>query len=238
MQLTAFRGGRQVEIHAGELPIATLCANIVNAMECEAVKHLKSVDPVLERLIAKIGHVSLEARRAPPFQSLIHAIAHQQLHGKAASTILNRFRALFGNGAFPTPEQICKMDLEKIRAVGFSRAKAMYVYDVAERAINGLIPTMAQCKKKTDAEIVEQLTEIKGVGRWTAEMFLMFNLGRPDVLPIHDFGVRKGFQIAYKKRKIPEPEQLEKFGKRWSPHRSTAALYMYRAADFLKDGEW
>jgi len=207
-------------------------------MESEAVKHLISVDPVLERLIARIGHVNLEARRVPPFQSLVHAIAHQQLHGKAATTILNRFRALFGNGAFPTPEQVRAMDMEKIRAVGFSRAKAMYVYDVAERAINGLIPTMAQCKKKTDAEIVALLTEIKGVGRWTAEMFLLFNLGRPDVLPIHDFGVRRGFQVAYRKRKLPKPEHLEKFGKRWSPHRSTASLYMYRAADSLKEGEW
>jgi 3-methyladenine DNA glycosylase/8-oxoguanine DNA glycosylase len=90
----------------------------------------------------------------------------------------------------------------------------------------------------TDAEIVGRLTEIKGVGRWTAEMFLMFNLGRPDVLPVHDFGVRKGFQVAYNRRQLPEPEQLEKFGRKWSPHRSTAALYMYRAADFLKDGEW
>jgi DNA-3-methyladenine glycosylase II len=207
-------------------------------MESEAVKHLKSVDPVLARLIAKVGHVSVEARGVPPFQSLIHAIAHQQLHGKAASTILKRFQALFGNGAFPRPEQVLEMDLEKIRSVGFSRAKAIYVYGVAERARDGLIPTMAQCKKMPDTEIVERLTEIKGVGRWTVDMFLMFNLGRLDVLPIHDFGVRKGFQIAYKKRKMPKPEQLEKFGRKWSPHRSTAALYMYRAADSLKEGEW
>jgi DNA-3-methyladenine glycosylase II len=207
-------------------------------MESEAVKHLKSVDPVLERLIAKVGHVAIEPRGVPPFQSHIHAIAHQQLHGKAAATILKRFQALFGNGKFPAPEQILKLNLEKLRAVGFSRSKALYVFGVAERARDGFIPTMAQCKKMTDAEIVERLTEIKGVGRWTADMFLMFNLGRLDVLPIHDFGVRKGFQIAYKKRKMPEPEQLEKFGKRWSPHRSTASLYMYRAADMLQEGDW
>jgi len=207
-------------------------------MESEAVKYLKSVDPVLERLIAKVGHVRVQPRRVPPFQSLIHAIAHQQLHGKAASTILKRFQALFGDGPFPAPEQILKMDLERIRSVGFSRAKATFVYGVAERARDGFIPTMAMCKTMTDLEIVERLTEIKGVGRWTVDMFLMFNLGRLDVLPIHDFGVRKGFQIAYKKRKLPEPEHLEKFGKKWSPHRSTAALYMYRAADSLKEGEW
>jgi DNA-3-methyladenine glycosylase II len=207
-------------------------------MNRTAVNHLKSVDPVLERLIRKFGHVRVQARRVPPFQSLIHAIAHQQLNGKAASTILNRFQALFGNGQFPAPEQVLKMHLEKIRSAGFSKAKAVSVQDVAQRASDGFIPTLAQCKKMTDAEIVGRLTEIKGVGRWTAEMFLMFNLGRPDVLPVHDFGVRKGFQVAYNRRQLPEPEQLERFGRKWSPHRSTAALYMYRAADFLKDGEW
>ena len=207
-------------------------------MKRKAHDHLKAVDPVLERLIEKFGHVHLKPRRVPPFQSLIHAIAHQQLNGTAANTILKRFQALFGDGEFPTPEQVLKMDLEKMRSAGFSRAKAAYARDVAEKALNGFIPTMDQCKIMTDAEIVRQLTEIKGVGRWTAEMFLMFNLGRPDVLPIHDFGVRRGFQIAYNKRKMPKPEQLELFGKKWSPHRTTAALYMYRAADFLIGGEW
>jgi DNA-3-methyladenine glycosylase II len=207
-------------------------------MESEAVKHLKSVDPILLRLIEKFGHVRVRARRVPPCQSLIHAIAHQQLTGKAAKTILKRFQALFGIGQFPAPEHILKMELEMISSAGFSKAKASYIHAVAERALDGHIPTMLQCKKMTDAEIVERLTEIKGVGRWTVEMFLMFNLGRPDVLPIHDFGVRKGFQIAYNKRKLPEPEQLEKFGRKWSPHRTTAALYMYRAADFLNNGEW
>jgi DNA-3-methyladenine glycosylase II len=207
-------------------------------VKIEAVVYLASVDPVLERLIKKIGHVGVQPRCVPPFQSLIHAIAHQQLTGKAANTILKRFQALFGNGQFPAPDQILEMDLKMIRSVGFSEAKATFVHGVAERALNGFIPTMDQCMKMTDAEIVERLTEIKGVGRWTVEMFLMFNLGRPDVLPIHDFGVRKGFQIAYNKRRLPEPEQLEKFGKKWSPYRTTAAVYMYRAADSLKDGEW
>jgi DNA-3-methyladenine glycosylase II len=204
----------------------------------EAVEYLASVDPVLERLIEKIGPVSVHRRRVPPFQSLIHAIAHQQLSGKAATTILKRFQALFANGEFPAPAQILEMELETIRSVGFSKAKATFVHAVAEMALSGFIPTMDQFAKMSDGEIVERLTEIKGVGRWTVEMFLMFNLGRPDVLPIHDFGVRKGFQIAYNKRKLPQPEQLEKFGKKWSPHRTTAAVYMYRAADSLKDGEW
>ena len=203
-----------------------------------AVKHLKSVDPVLARLIDRFGRVRLQPRRLPPFQSLIHAIAHQQLTGKAAKTILTRFQALFGDGPFPAPEQILKVDLEQLRSAGFSRAKATFIHDVASRAANGLIPSVAHCENRSDEEIIEQLTEIKGVGRWTADMFLLFNLGRPDVLPIHDFGVRKGFQIAYKKRKLPKPEQLEKFGRKWQPYRTTATLYMYRAADFLADGDW
>jgi DNA-3-methyladenine glycosylase II len=206
-------------------------------MNLDAVNYLKAADPVLKRLIGKIGPVHVRPRRLPPFQSLIQAIAHQQLHGTAAGTILQRFRALFGDGQFPAPAQILATDPAKICTVGFSKAKAAYIYDVAERATKGLIPTLAQCKKMTAAEIVGRLTEIKGVGRWTAEMFLMFNLGRPDVLPVHDYGVRRGFQAAYKKRKLPEPEQLEKFGRKWSPYRSTAAIYMYRAAD-LEESEW
>ncbi len=207
-------------------------------MRHKAQEHLRKVDPVFEQLIGKFGHVAIEPRGLPPFQSLIHAIAHQQLTGKVAKAILGRFEALFDHGRFPTPEEVLKLEIEMLRSAGFSRAKAASVVMLAERSLAGLVPSMAQCEKMTDAEIVECLTEIKGIGRWTAEMFLMFNLGRPDILPVHDFGVRKGFQVAYRKRKMPEPEQLEKFGKRWSPHRTTASLYLYRAADFLKEGEW
>jgi DNA-3-methyladenine glycosylase II len=207
-------------------------------MKSDAVGYLKSVDPVLGRLIERFGPVTIEPRRLPPFQSLVHAVAHQQLTGKAANTILKRFQALFGNSHFPKPERVLKMSVKRICSAGFSKAKASYIHGIAERAWKGLMPSMTDCHKLSDSEILELLTEIKGVGRWTAEMFLMFNLGRPDVLPIHDYGVRKGFQIAYKKRKLPEPEQLEEFGRRWSPYRTTASLYMYRAADLLKNGEW
>ena len=127
---------------------------------------------------------------------------------------------------------------EALRGAGLSRAKASYVLGIARKAMDGHVPSLADCDRMTDLEIIELLTGIHGVGRWTAEMFLIFNLGRPDVLPIHDFGVRRGFQIAYKKRKMPEPEQLEKFGKKWSPHRTRPPSDMYRAADTLKDGEW
>jgi DNA-3-methyladenine glycosylase II len=207
-------------------------------MESAAIKHLKSADPIMAKLIKKFGPVRIKARRIPPFQSLVHSVAHQQLTGNVANKILERFRTLAGTEHFPSPEQVLKLDIETLRSVGFSRPKAKYIKHIAEREIAGLIPTLIHCKKLTDAEIVASLTEIKGVGRWTAEMFLMFNLGRPDVLPVHDFGIRKGFQLAYRKRNLPKPEYLERFGKRWSPYRSTASLYMYEAADGLRNDEW
>ena len=120
---------------------------------------------------------------------------------------------------------------EQLRSAGLSKPKAKYVRGVAEKAVAGGLPSLDDCDDLTDAEIVEKLTELKGVGRWTVEMFLIFNLARPDVLPVHDLGVRRGFQIAYGKSKMPEPEQLEKFGQRWKPYRTLAARYLWRAVD-------
>ena len=187
-------------------------------------------------LIDRIGPVKLCPRRLPPFQSLTHAVIHQQLSGQAAGTILGRFRALFGDDGFTTPEAVLKASPERLRSAGLSRPKASYVLGIAQKAVNGHIPTLDECDRMTDVEIMERLTSIKGIGRWTAEMLLIFNLGRPDVLPVDDLGVRKGFQFAYSKRKLPEPEQLANYGLRWSPYRTAAAWYLWRAADFL-DGE-
>jgi len=200
-----------------------------------ALAYLRT-DPAMAGLIDRIGPVKLRPRRLPPFQSLTHAVIHQQLSGQAAGTILGRFRALFGDDGFPTPEAVLKASPDRLRSAGLSRPKASYVLGIAQKAVDGHIPTLDECGRMTDAEIVERLTSIKGVGRWTAEMLLVFNLGRPDVLPVHDLGVRKGFQYAYGKRKLPEPEQLARYGLRWSPHRTAAAWYLWRAADFL-DGE-
>jgi DNA-3-methyladenine glycosylase II len=199
----------------------------------KAVEHLKSVDPVLKRLTQKIGPVSVKARRVAVFQSLVQAVIYQQLSGKAADTIFGRFKALFGDGHLPSAEQILAMQPEGLRSAGLSRPKANYVRGIAEMAASGLLPTLAECDELTDVEIVQRLTEMKGVGRWTVEMFLIFNLGRLDVLPVHDLGVRRGFQIAYGKRKMPEPEQLERFGEKWSPYRTVAARYLWRAVDSL-----
>jgi DNA-3-methyladenine glycosylase II len=197
----------------------------------KAAKHLRSVDPVLEQLMEKVGPVSMKSRRLPVYQSLVEAVVYQQLNGKAADTILSRFKALFGDGAFPKPDEVLALPMERLRSAGLSRSKATYIRGIAERAAAGALPTLRECDGLTDAEIVQRLIELKGVGRWTAEMFLIFNLGRPDVLPVHDFGVRRGFQVAYRKRKMPEPEQLERYGEKWKPYRTVAAKYLWRALD-------
>jgi DNA-3-methyladenine glycosylase II len=190
---------------------------------------LCNVDPVMARLIGRVGPMKLEPRRLPPFQSLVQSIIYQQLSGKAAGTILGRFQALFGQ--FPTPAQLLEIEPDQLRAAGLSRPKASYVRGVGERAAAGLLPTLITCDQLTDAELIQSLTQMKGVGRWTVEMFLMFNLGRPDVLPVYDLGVRKGFKIAYARRKLPEPEPLARFGEKWKPYRTTAAWYLWRAVD-------
>jgi len=185
------------------------------------------------RLIERVGPIKLKPRRLPPFQSLVQAIIYQQLSGKAAQTILGRFQALFADGQFPAAAQVLELAPENFRAAGLSRPKAGYVRGIGEHAVAGRLPTLVECDQLTDGEIVQRLTEMKGVGRWTAEMFLIFNLGRPDVLPVHDLGVRKGFKIAFGKRKLPEPEPLERYGSRWKPYRTTAAWYLWRAVDTL-----
>jgi len=202
------------------------------------LKNLAAIDPVMARLINHIGLINLKPRRLPPVQPLIHAIIHQQLSGQVAKVIHDRFVSLFGNGDFPTPEEIINIDFETMRSVGLSKSKATYIKAVAEMASTGIIPSLKECDKLSDEEIKDRLTKIKGVGPWTVEMLLIFNFGRLDVLPIHDLGVRKGFQLAYKKRKLPTPEQLERFGNKWRPYRTTATLYLWGAADFINLNEW
>ena len=199
-------------------------------MSQRAIAHLRS-DPVMSALIEKVGIIRLRPRRLPPFQSLAHAIIHQQLNGNAAGTILERFKSLFPDEEFPPPGQVAKASVDRLRTAGLSRPKAAYIIDLANRCDAGLIPTVDDCDSLKDAEILARLTEIKGIGRWTVEMFLIFNLGRPDVLPVHDLGIRRGFQVAYRKRTMPTPEQLDKHGLRWAPHRTLAARLLWRAAD-------
>jgi DNA-3-methyladenine glycosylase II len=200
-----------------------------------ALKHLSTVDRVMGKLIAEVGACKLEPEtRRSPFQSLVLAVAHQQLNGTAAGTILARFKQLFPGRRFPKPEDLAKVTDEQIRACGFSFAKIRAIRDIAEKTLSGAVPTAREIVKLSDAEIIERLTEVRGVGRWTVEMLLIFQLGREDVLPADDFGVRTGFRVAYKKRDLPKPKDLLKFGERWRPHATTAAWYLWQAANAAK----
>jgi DNA-3-methyladenine glycosylase II len=197
-----------------------------------ALQHLATVDPVMRRLIRAAGPCTLKPEPGrTPFQSLVQAVAHQQLNGTAADTILARFKKLFPGRRFPQPADLAGVTDEQIRACGFSFAKIRALRDLAEKTLSGVVPTSRQIVKLSDAEIIERLTQVRGVGRWTVEMLLIFQLGREDVLPAGDFGVRNGFRRAYKKRALPKPKDLLQFGERWRPHATTAAWYLWRAAD-------
>ena len=200
-----------------------------------AHKHLSKRDPVMRRLIREHGKCDLSPEtRRPPFQSLVQAVAHQQLNGTAANTILTRFKKLFPGRKFPRPEDLAKVTDAQIRACGFSFAKIKSIRDITAKALDGTIPSSRQIVKLSDDEIVARLTEVRGVGRWTVEMLLIFQLGRPDVLPADDFGVRTGFRLAYKQREMPKPKELLAFGEKWKPHRTTAAWFLWCAADAAK----
>jgi DNA-3-methyladenine glycosylase II len=205
-------------------------------MTPKAHRHLSKNDPVMRRLIREHGKCdfSPETHR-PPFQSLVQAVAHQQLNGTAANTILGRFKKLFPGRTFPRPEDLAKVTDAQIRACGFSFAKIKSIRDIAEKTLSGVVPSSRQIVKLSDDEIVARLTEVRGVGRWTVEMLLIFQLGRPDVLPADDFGVRTGFRLAYKKHEMPKPKDLLAFGECWKPHRTTAAWYLWCAADAAKE---
>jgi DNA-3-methyladenine glycosylase II len=204
-------------------------------MTAAAIKHLSAADPVMKKLIARIGACQLEPEtKRSPFQSLVQAVAHQQLNGTAANTILTRFIKLFPKRKFPKPEDLADVTDEQIRACGFSFSKIAAIRDIAAKTLDGTIPSSRKIEKMSDEEIIERLTAARGMGRWTVEMLLIFQLGRADVLPVDDFGVRNGFRIAYKKRAMPKPKMLLKFGKRWRPHGTTAAWYLWRAADAAK----
>ncbi len=198
----------------------------------EAESHLQKSCALMRRLVQTIGPCDLlPIRRRAPYESLMRAIAHQQLNGKAAETILGRFVGLYSGSAFPTPEEVIATAHEKLRGVGFSEAKVKSLYDIAAKTLDGTVPTTRAIVKMTDAAIIERLVSVRGVGRWTVEMLLIFQLGRPDILPVDDFGVRNGFRVIRKLENMPTPKELALFGQRWAPHRTVAAWYLWRAAD-------
>jgi DNA-3-methyladenine glycosylase II len=200
-----------------------------------AEQHLRRVDPVMRRLIRRIGPFTLVPKVGrSPFESLVRAIAYQQLHARAAENILRRFVALFPGRRFPSPAQVLATGPEAIRRAGFSRPKIVALRDLAAKTLDGTVPTRAAIRRLDDEAILERLITVRGIGRWTVEMLLIFQLGRPDVLPVDDFSVRNGFRIAYGLGRVPTPTEVLLYGERWRPHRTAAAWYLWRAADRAK----
>jgi DNA-3-methyladenine glycosylase II len=193
----------------------------------KAVNHLKKSDPVLRAIIERVGPCRMEFG-LPEFSSLAEAIVYQQLNGKAAVTIFNRFAALAGEPL--TPEGILKLSDAQLRSVGLSKQKSAYLKDLAAKTAAGLLD-FARLPNLTDEEVIQHLTQVKGIGVWTAHMFLMFSLRRPDVLPTGDYGVQVAMRKHYKKRKLPKPKDMEKIAKAWAPYRSVACWYMWRSLD-------
>lgn len=199
----------------------------------EALRHLRR-DPVLKAVIRQIGPCTLRPVRREPYEALVRAIAHQQVHGRAADAILGRFLALFPGHAFPPPDLVLATEPEAMRACGFSQAKIAAIRDIAEKTVGGLVPARRACARISDEALIERLCAIRGVGRWTVEMLLIFTLGRPDVLPVDDFGVREGWRVAAGLDAQPKPKALAEIGAAWSPWRSVASWYLWRAADAAK----
>jgi len=196
----------------------------------EAVRHLSERDEQLKALIAELIPFAIDVADAQsPYEVLLESITYQSISGKAAATIFARIAALGENGRPPTPQAMLKIPARKLRKAGLSRAKVLAMKDLAQKALQDIVPTHDEALKLSDEELVERLVSVRGIGAWTVEMFLIFRLGRPDVLPIHDLGVKKGWSIAYGKKHMPKPQELLKFGERWRPYRTVASWYMWRA---------
>ena len=200
-----------------------------------AVAHLAASDPDWTSLIARVGRCGLHPKRErEPYEALIRAVAYQQLHARAAEAILNRFLALYPDVSFPSPTSILATDGNILRACGFSAAKVMTIRGIAEGVLDGIVPAMSAALVMTDEELISRLVSLRGIGRWTVEMFLIHTLERPDVLPIDDFGVREGWRVMKSLSKQPLPKELSKIGLAWSPYRSTATWYLWQAAEEFK----
>lgn len=209
----------------------------------EAIAHLRERDARLAALIDRVGPFTLRLDNlSSPFESLLESILYQQLHGKAAATIHRRVREHFGGD--PTPKLLLDTPDEILRAAGVSGNKIRAMKDLAARTLDGTVPTHAAIRKMSDADIVERLTEVRGIGAWTVEMLLIFRLGRPDVLPVTDYGVRKGFALTFQRvpksrpleaADLPKPDVVFRRGQRWAPYRSVASWYLWRACDLAKN---
>jgi DNA-3-methyladenine glycosylase II len=184
-------------------------------MTKEALRHLSKSDRTLAKLISRVGPCTLRVNdRRTPLHALVRAVTHQQLHGQAAERIFRRFRALYPGRSFPAPEAILATPDEKLRSAGLSRAKTAAIKDIAAKTIEGVVPGSREMTKLSEAEILERLITVRGVGPWTVDMLLIFTLGRQDVLPVTDYGVRKGFAVVYGRNELPQPVELREFGER------------------------
>jgi DNA-3-methyladenine glycosylase II len=205
-----------------------------------ACRELSEADPKLAKLITLAGPFTMRLKSShSPFEALLEAIIYQQLNGKAAAAILGRLLNLFGD-LHPAPEHILAMPDERIRSAGVSQGKLLALRDLAAKTLDGTVPTLARIRRMSDEDIVEHLTQVRGIGPWTVEMLLIFRLGRPDVLPVSDYGVRKGYALTYSrisKNKpftndlLPKPEELLRRAEKWRPWRSVASWYFWRACD-------
>src|SRR5277367_1692701 len=196
----------------------------------EAHAHLSRIDKRLAGVIERVGEFSFKLDECDSvYESLLEAITHQSIAGKAAQVIFGRIKAFGSDGRCPTPQELLRVRKPQLRKAGLSHAKVAAVRDLAQKTIEGVVPTIEAAQKMSDEELVERLISVRGIGAWTVEMFLIFRLGRPDVLPIHDYGVQKGFALTYGKKAIPKPKELAAFGERWRPYRTVASWYMWRA---------
>jgi DNA-3-methyladenine glycosylase II len=216
----------------------------------KAISDLSSADPKLGKLIQRAGPFTMRVASAQsPFEALVESIIYQQLHGKAAATIHRRLLESFspvltleaaGTGAHPTPQHLLDCPNEQLRAAGLSKNKMLALRDLAAKTLDGTVPTLPQIRRMSDEAIIEHLTQVRGIGRWTVEMLLIFRLGRPNVLPVDDYGVRKGFALTFGKLKptdkvtpmdLPKPDVMHRRGKKWQPWCSVASWYLWRACD-------
>lgn len=198
-----------------------------------AIEYLTTKDKRMAKLIAAVGPFRLRLNEmATPFEALAESIVYQQLTGKAAATIWNRVKGIYKSDRLPHPKKIVQTPDHVLRGAGLSSAKTAALKDLAQKQMDGVIPDLERMKRMDDEEIIERLVSVRGVGRWTVEMLLIFRLGRPDVLPINDYGVRKGFAKVYGSREeLPTPKELANFGEKWKPYRSVASWYLWRSLE-------
>ena len=217
----------------------------------EAIAALSAADTKLAKLIARAGPFTMRlASNQSPFEALTESIIYQQLHGKAAATIharmISSFEPICGLGVHPSPQHILDCPTAQLRAAGLSHNKTLALRDLAAKTIDGTVPTLSQIRRMSDDAIVDHLTQVRGIGRWTVEMMLIFRLGRADVLPTSDYGVRKGFALTFQGLKpgtkvtpdlLADPSDMERRAKKWTPWRSVASWYLWRACDLAKHAD-